>query len=52
METGIDKLTVASLSRLMGNSRGHITVQTATSMLAIVKCIEAALTAFLMKMKL
>ena len=54
MEAGIDKLHeyVESLARMLYDSRGNITVQTAVTMLAIVKCIESALTAFLIKMKL
>ena len=53
-EPGIDKIHeyVEALGRMLYSNEPVLTVQTVASMLAVVKCIEAALTSFLIKMKL
>lgn len=54
MQTGIDQLPeyIESLSALQYQCKGRLDVNTVVSMLAIVRCIDSSLTAFLIKLKI
>ncbi len=43
---------VERINQINGHRTGDLNVADATRMLAVIKCLEAALTAYLLKMKL